>query len=171
MTFSPTVLADTSFSPDSVKDALDGLHHGLQTLEGHRPLVARLAKPREHLAAVERLASAVLLHDEREHLLDALVGGEARGARLALAPPADDVAGSGDSRIDHLALEVRAERTLHAGPALSAPRPSGVRAGGLKWSHRHCSNREKTSEQFVPPKPKELLSAFLTLRSRATSGT
>ena len=37
--------------------------------------------------------------------------------------------------------------------------------------HDQPSKRESTSEQFVPPKPNELLSACFTRRSRATSGT
>src|SRR6185312_5131039 len=100
-------------------------------LAADRALVAGLANSAEELLAIERLAAHVLLHDEREDVLDALVGREAARALLAFAPPPRDVTRGAEPRVDHLALEVGAERTLH-------------------------SKRESTNEQFVPPKPNEL---------------
>ena len=57
-----------------------------------RALVARASEAGEELLAIERLAAAVLLHDERQDLFDALVGREAARALLALATAPRDVA-------------------------------------------------------------------------------
>ena len=56
---------------------------------------------------------AWLFQDHRQNLLDTLVGGETLAARLALPPAADGGPPLVGSRIDHLAVEKRAERTLH----------------------------------------------------------
>jgi hypothetical protein len=81
--------------------------------DGDGALLAGLLEAGHHRGAVVGLATAVLLDDERQHLLDPLVGGEAPAAADALAPPADDlfvVAGTG---VHDFVFGGGAERTAH----------------------------------------------------------
>src|SRR3984885_14758754 len=93
--------------------AFDGVEDGVELRERYRALVASLAQARQELLPIERLASAVLLDDERYDLFHPLVRGESPRAALAFAAPARDVAESPHARIDHLALQVRAKRASH----------------------------------------------------------
>ena len=103
---------------------------------------------------IERLAPAILLHDCREGVLDALICGESLLARLALAPPSDDVACAACARIDHLVLGVPAKK--------------GTSSKVLpRHSHRQRSSREMMSVAFVPPNPKEFDITWVSRRSRA----
>ena len=61
-------------------------------------LVQAFLQAAQDLHAVERLAPAVLLDHQRQHLVDALVGREAAAAADALAPAADDLSLS-DGRV------------------------------------------------------------------------
>ena len=94
---------------------LELVHQALERLGRHGPLHARAVQASEDLHAVERLAATVLLHHEWEHLLDALVGGVATLATLALAPSARDLTALREARVDDLVVEGAAERALHMG--------------------------------------------------------
>jgi hypothetical protein len=66
---------------------LDPVDDLLDDRQADRPFLARLLQALEDRRPVERLAAAVLLDDERKHLLDAFVRGVAPLAPEALAPP------------------------------------------------------------------------------------
>src|SRR6185503_21128587 len=90
----------------------------------HRPLLAGLDEPGQHLLAIEGLAPAVLLHDQVRDLVDALVGREALAAAQALAPAADDLALLALPRVHHLVLHVGAEGALHRAASWPAMAPA-----------------------------------------------
>ena len=79
----------------------------------HRPLGAGLSQAAQDLRAVERLAPAVLLDHQRQHLVDALVGREAPAAADALAAAPDDLVVVGRSGVDDLVFDRGAEGAAH----------------------------------------------------------
>src|SRR2546427_2505127 len=108
---------------DALLDPVDRLVH---VLGRHRPLVQRAHEAGADLLAVVGNAGAVGLDHHGHRELDALVGGEALAAGLALAPPARAVAVLGLARVDHRGVLGLAERAFHrAVPA--RPRPRAAR--------------------------------------------
>ena len=107
--------------------ALDAHDRLLDRVDRHRALLTRLLDAGHDLQPVEDLAAPVALHDHREQVLDALVGGEAPPAlgALAAAPLHRGVALV--ARVDHLGVGVIAEGTAHRRLAL---RPAGCTAAG-----------------------------------------
>src|SRR3954468_8166336 len=113
-----------------------GLHLGTQAPDPCRDRVgdllelgvrdgALVGRPREsakELLAVEALALSVALADRHRRRLDALVGGEALAAALALAASPDGVAGIGQTRVGDACGGVGAVRAVH--------RPDSTRCGG-----------------------------------------
>src|SRR4051812_22280481 len=92
----------------------------------HRPLEAGALQAGEDLGLVPGDAAAVLLdHHQSYGLLDALVGGEALGAVVALAAPTDGPAALAGAGVDDLkALLVGvAERAAHPASKSIAARP------------------------------------------------
>ena len=85
----------------------------LQLARGDRPLFAGAQQAAQHLLPVEALAAAVFLHHHVGDLVDALVGGEAPVAALALPPPPDRVGLLALARVHHPILPETAIRTLH----------------------------------------------------------
>src|SRR5262249_30207354 len=85
----------------------------VERLRRHRPLVAGDAQAAQDLLAVERLALAVLLDHGGQRLLDALVGGEAALAAVALPPAPGYGAARDQPRIDDPALHFTTVRALH----------------------------------------------------------
>src|SRR5208283_5430501 len=80
---------------------------------GDGPLLAGVEQPAEHLLPLELLAPAVLLDDHVGNLVDALVGGKALVASIALAPPPDRVRLFALARIHHAVLREAAVGTSH----------------------------------------------------------
>src|SRR5690606_37905185 len=105
-----------------LQTALDPIDHRLDRLDADRPLLARALQAGDDLHAVERLASAVLLHDERERLLGTLVRREPPRALQALAAATDDVPLLRKTRVDDLVLEIAAEGALHRTAVLARER-------------------------------------------------
>src|SRR5262245_31003760 len=91
---------------DLAFDPVDGL---LYLLHGDRPLFASLLDAADDLFAVEGLAAAVLLDDQGQELLDALVGGETLAAGVALAAAADRLAVLGVAAVNDGAVSVGTE--------------------------------------------------------------
>ena len=81
-------------APAAAHRRRDRLGQLLELLVRHRPLVGRPHEPAQELLAVEALAPPAALEHRHGRLLDALVGGEALAAGLALAPAPHGVAGS-----------------------------------------------------------------------------
>src|SRR5258706_7067005 len=95
--------------------ALDAHHRLLDRVHRDRALLTRLLNAGDDLQPVEDLAPAVALHDHREEVLDALVGGEAAPALGALAAPALHRGVALIPRVDHLRVRVIAEGAAHRG--------------------------------------------------------
>lgn len=87
----------------------DGLHLG----GGDIAFLAGLEQAVEDLLAVETLAAAVFLDDHVGDLVDALVGGKAFFAALALAPPPDGIGFLALARVDDAILTETAVGALH----------------------------------------------------------
>src|SRR5262249_39936694 len=65
------------------------------------------------LLPVEFLPPAIFLDDHVGNFVDSFVGGEPTVALQAFAPPPDQVARTGFTRIDNLIVQLRAEGALH----------------------------------------------------------
>ena len=113
ITASPIATVRISRSPSSWTCALHAGDERLDLLRRDRPLLAGARDALDDLLAVERLAAAVLLHDVRQDLLDALVGREPPGAPEALAPAAGRLPVLRLARVDDPILEVSAPRAAH----------------------------------------------------------
>ena len=111
---SPISLVVRSRSGASTRKALSGVYDGLQLAGRDGALLAGAEQAAEHLLAVEALAAAVLLDHHVGNLVDALVGGEAAIAALALPPAADRVGLLALARVDDTVLPEAAIRTFHA---------------------------------------------------------
>src|SRR5262249_17247892 len=97
-------------------------------------LVAGRAQAADELLPVEGLAPSVLLDHGGEDVLDALVGGEAPAAPLALAAPADHLTGARRARVDDLVVQVAAAGALHARAPIVTRRTWRARA--RRWCRR-----------------------------------
>ena len=80
---------------------------------GNGALFARADHAVQDLALVKALAAAVLFDDDHRQALHRFIGGEALGAREALAPAADAAALFGRAGINDLALFVSAIGAFH----------------------------------------------------------
>src|SRR5450830_1322301 len=92
---------------------LDLVADGLERLRLDGTLLTGFHEAAEQLVAVERLAPAVLLHDEKGDLLDGLVGREAALAGVALPPPADRRSFAALARVDDAVVSRAAVRAAH----------------------------------------------------------
>ena len=102
------------------------------------------------LRAIERLAPAVVLDHERHRLLDALVGGEAAVAALALAAAADLAAVLRHAGLDDLVL-VRRRRTGSASTRPCAG-PSAVESDRSRRWWRPPSNCGRRGTRAARPR-------------------
>jgi hypothetical protein len=66
----------------------------------------------QNFLALEAFAAAILLDDHVRNFVDAFVRGEAPRTLQALAAAANGITGAAFARINHLVVDVRAERTL-----------------------------------------------------------
>ena len=92
---------------DAVGDRFDGV-------DADRPFFTGALETVDDLDPVIAFAPAVFLDHQRHHLLDPLVGREAPGAALALAPAPHHVAVLAQSRIDDSILGLVAKGTFHS---------------------------------------------------------
>src|SRR5438874_11795752 len=93
-----------------VNHAFDVVNNGFQFWRGDRTLLAGFEQSLQNFLALETLAAAIFLDDHVWNFVDALICGEAAAAFEALAAAADGVAKAALTRIDHLVVDVRAER-------------------------------------------------------------
>src|SRR3972149_5526710 len=107
---------------DALLDAGDG---GIHVLRGHRPLVQRPHEADADFLAVVGGAVAVLLHDHRHLQVDALIGGEALSAILALAAAAHAVAVFRQARVDHAGVISLAVGAFHGLGTMRRERGAG----------------------------------------------
>jgi hypothetical protein len=101
MISSPISAVVRSRSGASTRKGLGGVHDGFQLAGRHGPLFAGAQQAAEHLLPVEALAAAVFLDHHVGDFVDALVGGEAAIAALALPPPPDGVGLFALARVHH----------------------------------------------------------------------
>jgi hypothetical protein len=92
---------------------LDAVDRRVHVLGRHRALVQGAREAGADLLTIKGGAKAARLHDHRHRELDALVGGEALVAALALAPAPDAGAVLRYARVDHRGLVGLAVRALH----------------------------------------------------------
>src|SRR5580692_7126258 len=104
-----------------VNHAFYFIHNGFQLRRGHRPLLASLQQSLQNLLPFEPLAPAVLLNHHIRNFVDALVGGKSPAALEALPPPPNRISSAAFTRVDHLIVQMRAERTLHSVVSFSVP--------------------------------------------------
>jgi hypothetical protein len=105
----------------------DEIVHGLNA---DRAFLARLQDRAAQFLPVEGLAPAVLLHhDQLQPRLDPLVGGEARGTKVALAPPPDGGCLVDIARVDDPRVTFSAVGTAHGRILPRATTASGLRRG------------------------------------------
>jgi hypothetical protein len=97
-----------------MRKALRGVDDGFELAGRDGTLLAGAEQAAEHLLAIEALAAAVLLDHHVGDLVDALVGGEAAIAALALAAAADGVGLLAFARVDDPVLPETAIGTFHA---------------------------------------------------------
>ena len=113
MISSPTSVVVRSRSGASIRKAFGGVDDGFELAGGHGALFAGAEQAAQHFLAVEALAAAVFLDHHVGDFVDALVGGEAAIAALALAAAADGVGLLALARVDHPVLPEAAIGTLH----------------------------------------------------------
>ena len=85
----------------------------LELADGHRTFFASAHEAVEHFLAVKTFAAAVFFHHHVGDFVDALVGGKALVATLALATPANGVCFFAFTRIDDSILRETAIGAFH----------------------------------------------------------
>src|SRR6202030_4683343 len=98
-----------------VYDAFNLVHDGFKFRCSYRAFLASLEQALQNFLTLEALSAAVFLGDHVGNFVDAFVGGESARAFEAFAAAPDGVAGAAFARIDHLIVNVGAERALHSG--------------------------------------------------------
>ena len=93
---------------------LGRVHDRFEFARRDGPFFAGAEQAAQHLLPVKALAAAVLFHHHVGDLVDALVGGKAAIAALALAAAADGVGLLALARVDDPVLPEAAIRTLHS---------------------------------------------------------
>src|SRR5262249_11452689 len=92
---------------------LDRVGDALDRVDGHRTLLAGAREPAHDLRAIERLATAVLLHHARQRVLDPLVRPEPPATPVAVTSTTDRVALLAEAGVHDPVLQVMAERAAH----------------------------------------------------------
>src|SRR5258708_15056961 len=97
-----------------VHDAFDFVDDAFEFRRGHRALLAGLQQALQNFLTFETLAAAIFLDDHVGDFVDSLVGGEAAAAFEAFAAAANGIAAAAFAGINHLVVDVRAERAFHS---------------------------------------------------------
>src|SRR5277367_6337594 len=97
-----------------VDHAFDFVDDGFELGRGDRALFAGLEQALQDFLAFEAFAAAIFFDDHVGNFVDALVGGKAAGALEALAAAANGIPGAAFAGINHLVINVGAERALHS---------------------------------------------------------
>ncbi len=113
MISSPTSLVVRSRSGASIRNDSRCVDDGFELAGGDGAFFAGAEQAAQDLLPVEALAAAVFFHDHVGDFVDALVGGEAAIAALALAAAADGVGLFALARVDDAVLPEAAIGTLH----------------------------------------------------------
>src|ERR1017187_5534476 len=148
---------------------LDFVADDLERLRLDRALFAGLHQPAEQLVAVERLAPAVLLHDEKRDLLDGLVRREPALAGVALPPPANHRTFAALARVDDTVVTHAAIGAAHGTEPSSNDR-SGSRGLSVTFERERRPRRPgKTRGDQAPRLPRSFSSVIICSIVRSVS--